>query len=254
MKKKGKYISWHRKEQEKQMSGKPSLETKEENSVSSLQVSPPGIQSLGTYHKSIKTLVYEDFLTILTTEELKPLVISGEPPIDELVTAWESITDEYSNAIKTPKSDSIYACYKKIKRTEAYIKLVDWCLLILTEEYDEQFAKMIAEMGYNMIEPCDDKEEYLRRIKIVKLQASTLIVLLNQYQNEYNLLAPGDDKAKRDYQSYMDELALLSRHQGGGLIQPKSITVAQYISIVNSFMSYHDALRMHQERNEKKNG
>jgi len=251
MPKKKRYISWLRKKQEKQTNGKPStkMNSEEHNSLPpQQQQESPSAYSL---HSSIRTLIYDDWITILEKEELKPLIISGQPPIDELVSAWDSITDEYTAAIKTPKSNSIFDCYKKIERTKEKIKVLDWILFLLEFQYDEDLANELVKHGYSLITLCDDKEEYLKKINRVRTKAKTLIVLLGQYQNEYNLLAPDDNKVKRDRQSYIDELAILAKYQGGGFIDPRKITVEIYISIVNSFMRYQESLNRQQE---KKNG
>lgn len=252
MPKKKNYISKLLKKQKKQENGKPSTEMNSKSSVSFQPPQLPASPSSYTLHHSIRTLLYDDFIEVLTTEELKTLIITGEPPIDELVTAWENITEEYSANIKTPKSTTIFDCYKKIERTKYKIKVIDWALFYLTEMYDEEIANVLAGMGYPLITPSDDKEEYLKQIECVKMRAKTLIVLLNQYQNEYKILSPNSDKVTRNRQDYLDELAILSKHQGGGMINPKAITVELYISIVNGFMSYQDSLRKQQEAQQKK--
>lgn len=266
MPKKKNYTSWLRKKQKTQENGKPSTKMNSENSVSYLHQQQPGSPSDYSLHRSIRTLIYDDFITILTTEELGPLIISGEPPIDELVTAWDTITDEYSNSIKTPRSTSIFDCYKKIERTKGQIKFIDAALGYLeglaqhvhnyyewNEKlyYDVDTAVLLTNRGYLLIEPAETYDAYLEQIHFVRTQAKTLIILINQYTNEYKLLSPDGEKVTRTRQSYMDELAILSKHQGGGFINPRSITVDMYIAIVNSFMSYNDALRQQQENQKK---
>ena len=226
----------------KLVSGRPFTQTSMEPLVSYRHQQPSGTPSGYTLHRSIRTLIYEDFLQVIISGELAPLIISGNPPIDELVTAWENITEEYSEAIKSHRSRSVFDCYKRIIRTQAQIQVIDAGLMYLTQQFDEEIANVIADMGYTLIIWDEDKEVYLNRINRVRTEAKTLIVMLNQYKNEYSIINPDGKEVNRDYQSYLNELAILSKHQGYA-IRVKEITVLEYCSIVNSFIAYNEALK-----------
>jgi len=239
---KRKYFSWLIKKQKKQANGKPSGTMNSDNVVSYLHQQHKDIPSDYTLHRSIRTLLYEDFLNVITNGELAPLIISGTPPIDELITAWETITEEYAEAIKNNRSRSVFDCYKKIVRLQAQIQIIDAGLMFLEKQFDEEIAAVIANMGYTMITYDEDTEVYLNRIKRVRTEAKTLIVLLNMAVSEYKILAPDGKAASTNYQDYINELAMLSKHMGYS-IKAKEITVLEYCSIVNSFIAYNEALK-----------
>lgn len=242
-----KYLSSLRKKPNRQEKLRPSTETAKDNSVSYQHGQGSATLSSFTLHKSIKTLTYESFIQIITGEDLGPLIISGEPPIDELVSAWDNISEEYGAAIKTHRSKSVFEAYKKFVRLESQMKLIDASLFYLTHEYDEEIAQILADNGYYHVQPNDNREEYLRQLKIVKTQAGTLVVMLNQAAANYKLLASDSElKAERDYQSFLDELAILSEHQGYAL-RPKEITVAEYCAVVNNFMAKVEANKKKQK-------
>ena len=165
-------------------------------------------------HSSIKTLPYEDFISIITNDDYSPLIISGKPSIDQLVISWQTICDQYGEAIKTPLSESIFDCYKKIIKTKATIHVIDASLLYLANEYDEEIAKMVSEMGYRLITFTEDREQYLKMVEFVRTQAKTLIILLNRYNNEYKMLSPEGSHEARQYSDYINELVILSKHKG----------------------------------------
>lgn len=248
MPKNKKYSNWLRRKLKKQETTTPSTTMVKESPASSLHPSQQDIPSKSTLHSSIRTLPYDSFIHIITGEDLKPLVISGEPSVVDLVTAWDNISDEYGTAIKSGKSKSVFAAYKKVVRLEGKTKLVDASLFYLTEMYDEEIATILHENGYLLITPNPDREKYLKMIDRVRTQAKTLVVKLNQAVAQYKLLSPDNEmKVERDYQSYIDELAILSKHQGYAL-RAKEITVLEYCAVVNAYMAFVDAHKKQQEK------
>lgn len=246
MAKNSKYLNWLRRKRNQPGKHKPSSEMKKDNSVSYLHDQGSVTPSSFTLHRSIKTLSYESFIQIITGEDLGPLIISGQPPIEELILAWEGIADEYAGAIKTGKSKSVFEAYRKVIRIEAQIKLVDASLYYLTHEYDEEIANILFNNGYHLITPNDDRETYLKDIEKVRTEAKTLIVVLNQAVAHYKLLSPDNEhKVERSYQDFIDELAILSKHQGYAL-RAKEITVLEYCSIVNSYIAFVEASKKKQ--------
>ena len=235
MSKKRKYLNWLSKKQSQQESAMPSTQTNTENVVSYLHQQQPGTQSNYLLHRDIKTLIYEDFLQVLVSGELAALIISGKPPIDELVSAWDNITEQYSSAIHNQKARTIFECYKKIVSTQTNIQIIQTSLQLLTIQYDEDIAGIIHNMGYSLILPIGNKKKYAAQLASVEMQAKTMIIKLVQYQNEYKILSPAGTEVKLDYQSYVDELAVLSKFQGYA-IRTTQITVAEYCSIINNFI------------------
>jgi len=77
------------------------------------------------------------------------------------------------------------------------------------------------------------------------MQAMTMIVLLNQYKKEYESYNSNVIAKAGDYQFYMDELALLSKFQGSTL-NPKKITTAFYIGVVNSVIAESERIQRQQ--------
>jgi len=221
---------------------KPFFATKKADSVTYLHDQGLDTPSSFTLHKSIRTLVYDSFIRIITGEDLGLLIIEGQPPIEELITAWDTISEEYTEAIKTNKGKGVLKAYLKFSKLEAQTKMLDAAIFHLTHEYDEEIATILFENGYHLVEPNDDRETYLKQLEKVRLQAGTLVVMLNQAAAAYKLLAPDNDmKIERTYQNFLDELAILSKHQGGALIKSKDITVAEYCSVVNSYIAYVEA-------------
>lgn len=171
---------------------------------------------------------YDKFLRILLNEEDKPI-------------NWEEILEDYVDAIKTPKSENIFDLTKKIMYTDWKFNFLFGtetyygALHILKIEYDAEIAEMIMLAGYDLIQPLEERDKYLKQIYLVETEAKTLIVLLNQYDLEYKLLCPGDSNVMRKRSDYEKEYAMIMKfmHQW---TQPDQITISQYCAMVNLYI------------------
>lgn len=194
----------------------------------------------GSCHLSCETLTYDIFLRIILGESLTLLIRSGVVPIEALSKVWSSILQEYVDLIKTDKSKSVHALWKKIEYTKRKIIVVDECCRFLKSKYDKDIAEVLATYGYDMIEWMQDYEKYRTQIHLVEMEAKNLVVLLNQYCIEYTQLNP--DKAKaaavRELADYEKELAILSRFMGYR-IRKEELTVLEFCSIANNYLEYN---------------
>lgn len=235
---KGNYLkrlwNWRR----KAAGGLPSTETSAENTAASRQTRQQASRSSNTFHRSCATLTYDRFVEILLNGNLRWLIIAGHPTEAELAQAWAEIISEYSDTLKTDKSESVFALYKKLVRTQWQLSFVDKAVMALKIRYDEDIAIALNQLGYNLVEPKQSWDEYLKQLYGIQTEAKLLIVLLNQYQNEYNLLSGNSGQATaRGMVDFERELSVLSRFQGYR-IDKKGITVLEYCAIVNNYLEH----------------
>lgn len=188
--------------------------------------------------------MYDVFVKVLVESKYELLVIQGEPTKEELWAAWTEIMSEYSDLIKTEKSKNIFEAWRKCVYT--YFKMVFIENFIfecrsknpLTGEYryNAGRAEEVMLMGYDLIEKPENEEKYLHQVELLDRESKTLVVLLNQYNQEYKLLAPDEaNPVKRTIADYDKELAILSKYVGF-LIDKKKTTVSQVCAIINAFI------------------
>lgn len=188
------------------------------------------------FHRKCSSLIYDSFLTVLTTGDLQVLVISGTPTQQELIDAWDEIIQEYVSLVKTEKSTTIFNCWLKVIRTQWLLTLLTHALDALKMQYDEDIANAIAGQGFSLIQPMEDRQKYLKQIYFVEQEAKSLIVQLNQYTTEYKALCPTEaETEKTDIAEYEKELAILSKFMGYR-IDKKVITVTEFTSILNVYL------------------
>lgn len=179
----------------------------------------------------------------MITGDLTWLCISGNPLPNKLEESFEKILEEYMSLVKTEKTDDVFQLYKKIKQTQWLKDIIELCLNTLTVGYDEDVARIVSEKGFGVIEFIEDKEIYLRNIKSVRMSAKTLIIILNQYLTEYEILnknnvAENVDVSENERRlSVEKEIATLSRFQGDR-INKQTTTAFEYAAILNNYLEH----------------
>lgn len=207
----------------------------------SRQTSQQDIQSSSTFHRSTETLIYNDFLLILTgAEPVHHLAITGTPAEEDLILAWANIQEQYSNTIRTEKATSLIDISKRMLLNQWQITTVDQCILVLRLEVDQLSIDTLANLGYPVIEYTGNWHDYIKQVDMVEMEAKFLIVLKNQLYNEYKRLA-GDDTAAAvgnvTMQEYDKELAVISKYMGFDVDKMK-ITTAKFCSYLNIYLDH----------------
>lgn len=207
----------------------------------SRQTSQQDIQSNSTYHRSTETLIYNDFLLILTgAESVQHLAITGTPDEEDLILAWVNIQEQYSDTIRTEKATSLIEINKRMLQNRWQITTVDHCILVLRLEVDQLSIDTLANLGYPVIEYNGDWHDYMKQIDLVEMEAKFLIVLKNQLYNEYKRMA-GDDTAaaggKITMQEYDKELAVISKYMAFDVDKMK-ITTSKFCSYLNIYLDH----------------
>lgn len=248
MKQKKKYLKWPFKKQKKQAIGMPSIQTNTDNPASYQQQTPPqpASQSEDTFHQTIQTLPYSVFVEILISKNLLLLIITGQPAQSKLEAAWSNILNEYSDAIKTEKSNNLFEAGKKLIYNRWCINFLSLALDYLKHEYDAAIAERISTLGYPLIEYNEDKNVYLKSIFEVETEAKFLIVQQNQLTAEYERLGGKKAPEQRQMIDYEKELRILSKFMGYN-IRKQDITVMEYCSILNAYIENVEAIKKQTE-------
>jgi hypothetical protein len=200
--------------------------------------------SNGTFLHSITTLKYDAFIEIMDKGDISLMTLSGNPSQEELEGAWLQLLQEYSDLVRTDKTNNIFEVWLKIEGLRWKIDFVDKALEVLKLQHDETTASALVELGYDYVQPLEDREAYLKQVYFVQTEAKSMVVFLNQYKAEYKLLVPeGQEVEERDRMYYEKELAHLSRFMGYRIIK-SDITVYEFCSIVNTYL---DSVKQNQK-------
>jgi len=172
------------------------------------------------------------------------LKIEGDPHSDILTLAWYEIQLQYSDAVKTPKTNSLLQLSNKILKTMWQMTMVDNCIVVLKRGYDKEAAGYLFELGYSLVEENKDWTEYLKQVISVETQAKVLVVMLNQYQIEYKMMNPAsNDLVKRTMVDYEKELRIVAKVAVGAFVKAGDITTMEFISMLNAYIEHNELLK-----------
>jgi hypothetical protein len=205
--------------------GWESTETQENGKLLE-EASPPAIQTSNDGPHQIlewETLIYWDFIQIML----------GRKPQPE---NWDDIIAAHSEAIKTPKSTSVFECWKKIEFLTTKLNFVTLACNYLKHEHDDGIAEQLMLHGYDYVQPNDNRDEYLKQIYLVETEAKTLVVLLNQYYIEFKALSPeGENPSDITLEKYEKELGIVGKYLGFR-INKFEVTCPEYCAFANLYI------------------
>ncbi len=224
MKQESRYWKWLRSWQTKPENGLASTANQQENASASEQARPLDIQiSTSGQPLTIDTLIYWDFIQMMLGRIEQP-------------TNWDEIKAEFSEAIKTPKSTTIFECWKKIESLTNRMELVSVSCNFLKNIYDADIAAILQLNGYDYVQDLPERDAYLKQIYLIETEAKTMVVMLNQYYNEYRLLCPeGVMPSEPTVADYDKELAILSKFVGHR-INKFEITTSEFCAYANLYI------------------
>lgn len=219
----------------------PSTGTSTAASSTSEPTSPKDYRSSATYHTTVYKLPLDRFIELTVTEDLKHLVISGEPNVLELQDAFEQIINEYSAIVHTDKSDAIIRITKRIGLMQHQIIYVEYALSYLAERLDKtgtsepSICTELRRMGYNYKFDPSNTYQYLRELGFVRSRAKTLIMQRRDLLREYNRMTqtPDGDKAPKKITREQFELQLADLWKFmGSKIDKFSTMTSEYAAVL----------------------
>ncbi len=236
-------------------SGLPYTATDPASSASNPPPDAPEYTSSATLHQSCSSLPLSNFLEILITGDLRWLIRDGVPTEAEISEAWTAILEEYGTHVRTEKSDSVFACWKRIKKLQADLQFIEKSVMVLKHQYDEEIAEWLSSKGFGLVEYSTDREKYLRSLYAIETASKTLVVLLNQTETEYQSMTAGqaDDTSTPEEKRmrYEKEIAILGKFQGFRIVKEK-ITVLEYCAILNNYIEESNRLKKQMQDHGRK--
>ena len=181
------------------------------------------------------TVTLSAFLDALLDKDLSGLVKAKSvlpPRKKDLEAAWLKVYGEYGELLQSDESLNYVTLLRQKIYLENRIYLTSVLVDTLLTSYNEDAVKSLRAMGYGF------------KFKREKLNADLLKVVakLKAYKMELKSLerqiAPLLQTEGIERSDFMEALAILGKYQGYRL-DPKSITVAEYITVLNSYKKWH---------------
>lgn len=185
------------------------------------------------------------FLECLIDKEYSRLIISGDPPEEEILTAWSNIYLEYAELQNGGGQGELFSKVIEINSLHAKIHLADRCITHLKAfdevegklVYNEEVCKILTYYGLNPSPKIAEDDSIMIRwekLSTVHARAKRWVINLQLLHKEYEELQ-GDteqihsrDGGRAYYEDWLSSISTQRRYA----VLEKDISVRQFVKAV----------------------
>jgi len=216
--------------------------TRRKAGSSSGRTNPPGSPS-GTWYFTLD-LKLDKFISICCDGDLSLLIISGKPRIQDLAQAWESIHEQFLDAMKD--KDGLYKLklMAKINRLEFDYELIQLCLKYLRVAYNPRVVEHLTKLVHVEALDPEDRSGYMLILQTVDNRSQRLRIDLEDKQSEYAILHEKDKNGKSPatHQHFSNLIGQVSRYMKFH-VNRKETTTGEFVSYYVMMKEEHDAIQ-----------
>lgn len=186
------------------------------------------------FYQHIVDLPLNRFIETATTGNLSALVISGEPPIEELQQAWGVIMSEYSMAIGDHETQLRFNLFTEIHKLEMKIKQLALIVSILQNYYVPRFVTELNRLLITTIVfDVHNKEDYDRKLKTALNKSKAFKIQLDLKVKHYESMQTNEEGGSVTKEYFQSVLITISNH--AKYLIPDTITVYQFCERIKRF-------------------
>ena len=198
----------------------------------------------GTLYLTIDELPLDCFIRCTCDGDLKALIITGDHDDMILYTAWESIYEQYVDALKDKDQMYILKLTKKINALEFDIKLIQLCIKRLSVEFSADvlaaLKKVIPVPG--KFNP-DDAEQYAKDLSIAVTRSKSLILEIENKKGELSRVTPKKASEKMDRTAFDALIIRISKYMQFK-VDKKKTTVSEFVQMIVDMREVAEAMEM----------
>jgi hypothetical protein len=164
-------------------------------------------------HIKIYTICRETPMPVMIdcicNDNLKSLVIEGDPTKAELEEIWDNLYIEFCDLIGNSEGLRLA---KDIKYLESKLDICKLCLYCLKIDYNADCVKILQDFGYRRKFNPEDPESYTNDIKGVEIGLGSIVIAIRQAKIYYDAEKP---------------------------LHPKKLSADEYYEILDSINNYY---------------
>jgi hypothetical protein len=184
-------------------------------------------------------LPLDRFIDILVNKNLRALVISGRPALEDIAEAWANIYAEYIDLNEDAESLYILILEKEIAVLQTVINEIETGLRILHVMYDKRVVKIVEDNGIDMNLNLKNQSEYFKGLESAKRRMGFMKTQLRMKEKELAEYLAGKEGEEVNEKYFRRWLIRLSRFMGYHL-RAKDITVADFVDAMKECLEYHN--------------
>lgn len=172
-----------------------------------------------------------NFIQVITTNSLQPLIIKGNPTDQQLATAWSDIFAEYCDIYQSKNQTYVLHLQREIAHLTYKLQVIQVCIDRLIISYYEPAIAELRDYGFNYEYTPDTMLEDLQS---TIAEAQYLVVQKGVKEGEYKKYIEANAESEVKETDYDDILGELGKFQGYH-IRSKDLSVREYVSIFNRY-------------------
>lgn len=187
--------------------------------------------SFGKCYTSCAELPLKRFIKVSVTSDLRHLTISGRPTKEQLEQAWQDILEDYASQTKSTTHKAYLNALKEIAQLKTKIFVIQETIQRMAERPNEGFAELLRSLGFRFTYNPEDREQYQKDLKLTVSQSKTMLIRIAQREKDLESFIEHKDITELDYEDLLSEMGKFQGYR----LDPKIITVSEFISILNRF-------------------
>lgn len=172
-----------------------------------------------------------NFIQVIVTNSLTPLIRKGNPTDKQLAEAWNNIFTEYCDIYTSTNQTYVLQLQREIAHIATKLQVIQICIDRLTISYYEPAIAELREYGFDYPYTPDTMLEDLQN---TVAEAQYLVVQKGVKEGEYAKYLAENAKEEVKETDYDDILSELGKFQGYHL-RSKDLSVREYVSIFNRY-------------------
>jgi hypothetical protein len=166
--------------------------------------------------------------------DLKILIISGEPTEGQLLDAWNEIVFELSGLIRTEDSARIYEMQLEMTQLQYHIVYVEKAVMVLRVRHSDSIVEELHSLGYPGIYDPGQPEERTRQLNRLLSLCKTKVYDLEVLQDEYDRLEKTNEGKKQSDEDFIKNIVMLKKW--GYKIDMEETMMDEYAQAMNLYM------------------
>lgn len=203
-----------------------------------LSALPPELDTplLFSLHRNCKTLSIALFKEAYCNNNLSVLIISGTPPDNEILDAWNEIIFEYSSLFKSEEGDYLFELAQRIGLLKHEIAYVEYAVMLLRIKYDQDIIDELTRLGYGGEYNWEDQKSFQKQLNRVISICKTNVFDVKQLSDEYDRLNKTTKGKKLNEEEFTRNVLMLGKYQHYYLDEANT-SVFQYAMIMNNYLA-----------------
>lgn len=184
--------------------------------------------------KDISTLTLEKFIACLTEGDYKQLIArKGLIPVkpEELKAKWLDIYQEFNETGQSAEGAAYLSLMRQRYSLKYRLELIETVIVSLTYGFNAELADSLRFLG---IKVKIRKESLMEDLKRATTAAKSIVGQIVKLDKAIEPYVSGDGMSRSDFD---EMLSVLSKFQGYRL-DPKEITVLEYVNILKIFKKW----------------